>query len=40
MIEDVLGQQSVIALDELETVFEVDSKARVLAEQWLGRRGR
>jgi 1-deoxy-D-xylulose-5-phosphate reductoisomerase len=40
MIEDVLGQQSVIALDELETVFEVDSKARVLAEQWLGRHGR
>jgi 1-deoxy-D-xylulose-5-phosphate reductoisomerase len=40
MIEDVLGQQPVIALDELETVFEVDSKARVLAEQWLGRHGR
>jgi 1-deoxy-D-xylulose-5-phosphate reductoisomerase len=40
MIDDVLNREPVIAVGELETVFEVDTKARVLAEQWLGRNGR
>ncbi|RRV08162.1 1-deoxy-D-xylulose-5-phosphate reductoisomerase [Pseudomonas sp. v388] len=40
MIEDVLGLEPVIAVDELDAVFEMDSKARVLAEQWLARNGR
>jgi 1-deoxy-D-xylulose-5-phosphate reductoisomerase len=40
MIEEVLSQEPVIAVDELDTVFTVDSKARVLAERWLERNGR
>jgi len=27
-------------VQELDAVFEIDSKARGLAEQWLGRNGR
>jgi len=40
MIDEVLNLESVIAVSELETVFEVDARARALAEQWLGRHGR
>ncbi len=39
MIEDVLGSEPVIALDELDAVFVVDAKARLRAEQWLSRNG-
>ena len=37
MIEEVLGSEPVIALDELDAVFVVDAKARLRAEQWLSR---
>lgn len=40
MIEEVLSQEPVIAVEDLDTVFEMDSKARVLAERWLERNGR
>ncbi|WP_226504950.1 1-deoxy-D-xylulose-5-phosphate reductoisomerase [Pseudomonas sp. MWU16-30317] len=40
MIEAVLQQQPVVALDDLEAVFEADGKARELAGQWLARHGR
>ena len=40
MIDEVLNLEPVVALHDLEAVFEVDSKARVLAEQWLSRNGR
>jgi 1-deoxy-D-xylulose-5-phosphate reductoisomerase len=40
MIDEVLNLEPVIAVSELETVFEVDAIARGLAEQWLGRHGR
>ncbi|KFE52994.1 1-deoxy-D-xylulose-5-phosphate reductoisomerase [Pseudomonas syringae] len=40
MIDEVLNLEPVVALQDLGAVFEVDSKARVLAEQWLGRNGR
>ena len=40
MIDEVLNREPIVALDDLGAVFEVDSKARVLAEQWLGRNGR
>jgi len=40
MIDEVLNLEPVVALHDLEAVFEVDSKARVLAERWLGRNGR
>jgi 1-deoxy-D-xylulose-5-phosphate reductoisomerase len=40
MIDEVLNQQPVVAVSELETVFEVDTRARALAEQWLSRNGR
>nr|GFD26500.1 1-deoxy-D-xylulose-5-phosphate reductoisomerase [Tanacetum cinerariifolium] len=40
MIDEVLNLEPVVAVNELETVFEVDAKARVLAEQWLSRHGR
>jgi 1-deoxy-D-xylulose-5-phosphate reductoisomerase len=40
MIDEVLNLEPVVAVNELETVFEVDAKARVLAEHWLGRHGR
>lgn len=40
MIDEVLNLEPVIAVSELETVFEVDARARALAEQWLGRHGR
>ncbi len=40
MIDEVLNHEPVVALADLGAVFEVDSKARVLAEQWLGRNGR
>ena len=39
MIEEVLGSEPVIALDELDAVFVVDAKARLRAEQWLSRNG-
>ncbi|MDH0747532.1 1-deoxy-D-xylulose-5-phosphate reductoisomerase [Pseudomonas sp. GD03842] len=35
MIDEVLNAEPTIAVGELETVFEVDARARVLAEQWL-----
>ncbi|MDB6143135.1 MAG: dxr [Pseudomonas sp.] len=40
IIEEVLSLEPVVAVDELDTVVEIDSKARALAEQWLGRSGR
>ncbi|WP_341523016.1 1-deoxy-D-xylulose-5-phosphate reductoisomerase [Pseudomonas sp. G.S.17] len=40
MIDEVLNLEPVIALEDLAAVFEVDSKARVLAEQWLSRNER
>ncbi len=40
MIEDVLNQEPVIAVEVLDTVFAVDAKARLLAGQWLERNGR
>lgn len=40
MIDEVLNREPIVALDDLGAVFEVDSKARVLAEQWLSRNGR
>ena len=39
IIEDVLNSEPVVAVDELDAVFAADSKARMLAEQWLGRNG-
>ena len=39
IIEDVLNSEPVVAVDELEAVFAADSKARMLAEQWLSRNG-
>lgn len=39
MIEAVLQQQPVVALNDLEAVFEADGKARELAGQWLARHG-
>ncbi|WP_447651670.1 1-deoxy-D-xylulose-5-phosphate reductoisomerase [Pseudomonas abietaniphila] len=40
MIDEVLNLEPVVAVSELETVFEVDARARTLAEQWLSRNGR
>ncbi|MFJ3484002.1 1-deoxy-D-xylulose-5-phosphate reductoisomerase [Pseudomonas sp. NPDC090202] len=40
MIDEVLNLEPVVAVNELETVFEVDARARSLAGQWLGRHGR
>lgn len=40
MIDDVLNLEPVVPVPDLEVVFDVDSKARVLAEQWLSRNGR
>lgn len=40
MIDEVLNLEPVVAVSELETVFEIDARARALAEQWLGRNGR
>lgn len=39
IIEDVLNSEPVVAVDELDAVFAADSKARMLAEQWLSRNG-
>ena len=39
IIEDVLNSEPVVAVDELEAVFAADSKARMLAQQWLSRNG-
>ena len=39
IIEDVLNSEPVVAVDELESVFAADGKARMLAEQWLSRNG-
>ncbi len=40
MIDEVLNLEPVVALKDLAAVFEVDYKARVLAEQWLSRNER
>jgi 1-deoxy-D-xylulose-5-phosphate reductoisomerase len=40
MIEAVLQQQPVVALDDLGAVFEADGKARELANEWLALNGR
>ncbi|MEB0077087.1 1-deoxy-D-xylulose-5-phosphate reductoisomerase [Pseudomonas sp. CCI3.2] len=40
IIDEVLNLEPVIAVTELDTVFEIDSKARALAEHWLTRSGR
>ncbi|MCF5745945.1 1-deoxy-D-xylulose-5-phosphate reductoisomerase, partial [Pseudomonas tremae] len=39
MIEDVLNQEPVTAVEELDAVFAVDAKARLLASRWLDRSG-
>lgn len=39
MIEDVLNQEPVVALDTLDTVFAADARARDLAQQWLNQYG-
>ena len=40
IIDEILNLEPVVAVQELDAVFEIDSKARGLAEQWLGRNGR
>lgn len=40
MIDEVLNLEPVVAVNELETVFEIDARARALAERWLGRHAR
>jgi 1-deoxy-D-xylulose-5-phosphate reductoisomerase len=40
IIDEVLNLEPVVAVQELDAVFEIDSKARGLADQWLGRNGR
>ncbi|WP_373602682.1 hypothetical protein, partial [Salmonella enterica] len=40
IIEDVLGLEPVVAVNDLGAVFEADAKARALAEQWLCRDAR
>jgi 1-deoxy-D-xylulose-5-phosphate reductoisomerase len=40
IIDEVLNLEPVVEVQELDAIFEIDSKARVLAEQWLGRHGR
>jgi 1-deoxy-D-xylulose-5-phosphate reductoisomerase len=40
MIDEVLNLEPVVAVEALETVFEVDTRARSHAEQWLSRNGR
>ena len=40
IIDEVLNLEPVVVVQELDAVFEIDSKARGLAEQWLGRNGR
>lgn len=40
IIDEVMGQMPVVAVDELEAVFAEDARARELSEQWLSRHGR
>lgn len=40
MIEEVLDQEPVVAVEELDAVFAMDSKARDLAQRWLAKNGR
>ncbi|CAI8727460.1 1-deoxy-D-xylulose 5-phosphate reductoisomerase [Pseudomonas sp. IT-P253] len=40
IIEEVLNLEPVVVVDDLDAVFTADSKARVLAGQWLSRHGR
>ncbi|AMK32523.1 1-deoxy-D-xylulose-5-phosphate reductoisomerase [Pseudomonas mosselii] len=40
MIEQVLGQEPVVALPTLEAVFAADQRARELSREWLRRHGR
>ncbi|MGV8917553.1 MAG: 1-deoxy-D-xylulose-5-phosphate reductoisomerase [Pseudomonas sp.] len=40
IIEEVLNLEPVVAVTELDAVFEIDAKARTLAKQWLVRSGR
>ena len=40
IIEDVLGLEPIVAVNDLGAVFEADTKARALAEQWLSRNAR
>ncbi|MCO8166319.1 1-deoxy-D-xylulose-5-phosphate reductoisomerase [Pseudomonas sp. 21LCFQ02] len=40
MIESVLNQEPVVPVNELETVFAMDARARTLAAHWLERNGR
>ena len=40
IIEDVLSLEPVVAVNDLGAVFEADTKARTLAEQWLSRNTR
>jgi len=37
LIEDVLSNEPVVAVDELDAVFAADTQARLRAEQWLSR---
>ena len=40
MIQEVLDQEPVVAVEGLDAVFEMDSKARFQAQRWLERNGR
>lgn len=40
IIEETLNLEPVVVVDDLEAVFTADTKARVLAGQWLSRHGR
>jgi 1-deoxy-D-xylulose-5-phosphate reductoisomerase len=40
MIQEVLDQEPIVAVEGLDAVFEMDSKARVQAQHWLERNGR
>lgn len=40
IIEEVLDHEPVVAVEELDAVFAMDSRARVLAGRWLERNGR
>ncbi|MDF2641125.1 MAG: dxr, partial [Pseudomonas sp.] len=40
MIEEVLDQEPVVAVEALDAVFAIDTKARDLAQRWLAKNGR
>ncbi|MNG33714.1 1-deoxy-D-xylulose 5-phosphate reductoisomerase [compost metagenome] len=40
IIEEVLNLEAVVSVNDLDTVFTADARARELAGQWLQRHGR